>query len=335
MFHLFISPYIYRHPVLQKSPQPLPPVQTPLSLSLMENRFKLRISRMFRASFGSCRSRNVSDAVEKAGFGPQNHQSFHMLEPLSPKHRPFPSICRPKPCQTPETINQSCIIQAKDVLPRRKISEPYSPFGYFNPDGRTCPPASPISPLNPLDHFKQMKKGSDRNKSKNKKKKKKTQMKNKKGELFPISSSSQDMSFGAWSWYSSEEEEEEEREDETDTLFSSKSLSSDSSESGRRLSRRKRHAARRKRSGTLSSEMGPIPLKGKVKDSFAVVKKSSDPYNDFRLSMVEMIVEKQIFAAKDLEQLLQCFLSLNSYHHHKVIVEVFMEIWETLFCNWS
>lgn len=85
----------------------------------------------------------------------------------------------------------------------------------------------------------------------------------------------------------------------------------------------------------MSSEMGPMPLKGKVKDSFAVVKKSSDPYNDFRLSMVEMIVEKQIFAAKDLEQLLQCFLSLNSYHHHKVIVEVFMEIWEALFCNWS
>ena len=302
----------------------------------MENRFKLRISRMFRASFGSCRSRNISDAVEKAVFVPQNHQSFHMLEPLSPKPRPFPSICRPKPSQTPETINQSCIIQAKDLLPRRKISEPYSPFGYFNPDGRTCPPASPILPLNPFYHFKQMKKGSDRSNCKNKKKKKKTQMKNKKGELFPISSSSQDMSFGAWSWYSTEEEEEEEREDETDTLFSSKSLSSDSSESRRRRSRRKRHAARRKRSGTfMSSEMGPMPLKGKVKDSFAVVKKSSDPYNDFRLSMVEMIVEKQIFAAKDLEQLLQCFLSLNSYHHHKVIVEVFMEIWEALFCNWS
>jgi uncharacterized protein (TIGR01568 family) len=81
--------------------------------------------------------------------------------------------------------------------------------------------------------------------------------------------------------------------------------------------------------------VGVLPLDGKVKDSFAVVKSSSDPYNDFRTSMVEMIVEKQIFAAKDLEQLLQCFLSLNSYHHHRIIVEVFMEIWEVLFCNWS
>ncbi|KAK9047517.1 hypothetical protein V6N11_053357 [Hibiscus sabdariffa] len=36
--------------------------------------------------------------------------------------------------------------------------------------------------------------------------------------------------------------------------------------------------------------------KNKVKDSFAVVKRSSDPYNDFRTSMVEMIVESQMFA---------------------------------------
>ncbi|XP_057768094.1 transcription repressor OFP8-like [Salvia miltiorrhiza] len=68
-----------------------------------------------------------------------------------------------------------------------------------------------------------------------------------------------------------------------------------------------------------------------VEDSLAVVKRSSDPYSDFRNSMVEMIVEKHIFATKDLENLLRCFLSLNSYHHHKVIVEVFAEIWEAFF----
>lgn len=65
----------------------------------------------------------------------------------------------------------------------------------------------------------------------------------------------------------------------------------------------------------------------------AVVKRSSDPYHDFRTSMVEMIVAKHIFAAKDLENLLRCFLSLNSYHHHKVIIQVFAEIWEAFFCN--
>ncbi|KAK4430823.1 Transcription repressor OFP8 [Sesamum alatum] len=67
-----------------------------------------------------------------------------------------------------------------------------------------------------------------------------------------------------------------------------------------------------------------------VQDSLAVVKRSSDPYGDFRTSMVEMIVEKQMFEAKDLENLLHCFLSLNSNHHHKVIIQVFSEIWEAL-----
>lgn len=84
-----------------------------------------------------------------------------------------------------------------------------------------------------------------------------------------------------------------------------------------------------------SEEMGLMPLEGKVKNSFAVVKRSNDPYGDFRTSMVEMIVEKQIFGARDLENLLQTFLSLNSYHHHKVIVQVFTEIWEALFSNCS
>ncbi|XP_047308100.1 transcription repressor OFP8 [Impatiens glandulifera] len=109
-------------------------------------------------------------------------------------------------------------------------------------------------------------------------------------------------------------EEEEEEEDGKTTLFSSRSLSSDSSESFQMMRRKGDN---------------------KVKNSLVVVKKSKDPYNDFRNSMVEMIVEKQIFAGRDLENLLQTFLSLNSSHHHKVIIEVYTEIWETLFSNCS
>lgn len=72
---------------------------------------------------------------------------------------------------------------------------------------------------------------------------------------------------------------------------------------------------------------------GKVKESVAVVKKSKDPYEDFKRSMLEMILEKQMFEAKDLEELLHCFLSLNSRQYHGVIVEAFSDIWETLFCD--
>lgn len=62
-------------------------------------------------------------------------------------------------------------------------------------------------------------------------------------------------------------------------------------------------------------------------ESFAVVKNSSDPRRDFRDSMMEMIVENNIRASKDLEDLLACYLSLNSNEYHDVIVKVFEQIW--------
>ncbi|MQL86094.1 hypothetical protein Taro_018627 [Colocasia esculenta] len=64
---------------------------------------------------------------------------------------------------------------------------------------------------------------------------------------------------------------------------------------------------------------------------FAVEKQSSDPREDFRSSMLEMIMEKQVFGDRDLENLLVRYLSLNHPHHHPVILEVFSEIRETLF----
>ncbi|KAL6222435.1 hypothetical protein ACLB2K_005827 [Fragaria x ananassa] len=74
----------------------------------------------------------------------------------------------------------------------------------------------------------------------------------------------------------------------------------------------------------------PCSVDGKVRESFAVVKKSEDPYEDFKRSMMEMILEKQMFHEKELEQLLHCFLSLNAREHHRVIVQAFSEIWEAI-----
>jgi uncharacterized protein (TIGR01568 family) len=59
----------------------------------------------------------------------------------------------------------------------------------------------------------------------------------------------------------------------------------------------------------------------------AVVKSSFDPQKDFRESMVEMIVENNIKASKDLEDLLACYLSLNSDEYHDLIIKVFKQIW--------
>ncbi|CAL5413177.1 unnamed protein product [Camellia sinensis] len=74
-----------------------------------------------------------------------------------------------------------------------------------------------------------------------------------------------------------------------------------------------------------------FPAEGKLKDSFAVVMESVDPHGDVKASMIEMVLAKQLFEARDLEQLLECFLSLNSRHHYGVIVDAFSDIWKAIF----
>ncbi|XP_062182933.1 transcription repressor OFP4-like [Phragmites australis] len=67
-----------------------------------------------------------------------------------------------------------------------------------------------------------------------------------------------------------------------------------------------------------------------VRKGFAVVKRSRDPYADFRSSMVEMIVGRQMFGAPELERLLRSYLSLNAPRHHPVILQAFSDIWVVL-----
>ncbi|KAL1545411.1 transcription repressor OFP1-like [Salvia divinorum] len=64
-----------------------------------------------------------------------------------------------------------------------------------------------------------------------------------------------------------------------------------------------------------------------ISESLAVVKVSKDPRRDFRESMVEMILQNNIRASNDLEELLACYLSLNSNEYHDLIINVFKQIW--------
>lgn len=90
--------------------------------------------------------------------------------------------------------------------------------------------------------------------------------------------------------------------------------------SGRRLGRRK-PGGRRRRNG----EKGAF-----FSESFAIVKASFDPEKDFKESMMEMIVENNLREAKDLEELLACYLSLNSNNYHDLIIKAFEQIWAQL-----
>nr|AFK43560.1 unknown [Medicago truncatula] len=70
-----------------------------------------------------------------------------------------------------------------------------------------------------------------------------------------------------------------------------------------------------------------------LSDSFAIVKSSLNPQGDFRESMVEMIVQNNIRTSKDLEDLLACYLSLDSDEYHELIIKVFKQIWFDLTDN--
>jgi uncharacterized protein (TIGR01568 family) len=65
--------------------------------------------------------------------------------------------------------------------------------------------------------------------------------------------------------------------------------------------------------------------------SMAVVKRSSNPYLDFRSSMVEMVVERRIGSVAKMEELLGSYLSLNSPRHHPAILAAFEDVWEAVF----
>lgn len=85
-----------------------------------------------------------------------------------------------------------------------------------------------------------------------------------------------------------------------------------------------------------ASAPAPKPPASVAKERVAVVVESSyDPYNDFRQSMIEMIVDQDIKETGDLEELLQCYLSLNEAEYHNVIVDVFTDVWHELFENKS
>ncbi|KAL2346334.1 hypothetical protein Fmac_000334 [Flemingia macrophylla] len=119
-------------------------------------------------------------------------------------------------------------------------------------------------------------------------------------------------------------------EEESETLISCMTSLSDGDFTGN-SSRRRLKKVERVRLQGRGVEATTARLKKTARESFAVVKKSKDPYQDFKKSMMEMISEMEMSEAQDLEQLLQCFLALNSRSYHAVIVRAFMEICQQMF----
>ncbi|KAI4386748.1 hypothetical protein MLD38_004655 [Melastoma candidum] len=69
----------------------------------------------------------------------------------------------------------------------------------------------------------------------------------------------------------------------------------------------------------------------KVRESYAVVKRTEDPYGEFRRSMMEMVTEKEIYEEEGLQELVRCLLMLNGREHHGIILQAFAEVCDALF----
>ncbi|CAJ2672782.1 unnamed protein product [Trifolium pratense] len=83
---------------------------------------------------------------------------------------------------------------------------------------------------------------------------------------------------------------------------------------------------------SFGSEKSSLKGFGRVgNEGVAVEKDSDDPYLDFRHSMLQMILENEIYSKDDLRELLNCFLQLNSKEHHGIIIRAFTEIWNGVF----
>ncbi|KAG5135186.1 hypothetical protein AAZX31_09G254200 [Glycine max] len=95
----------------------------------------------------------------------------------------------------------------------------------------------------------------------------------------------------------------------------------------------RRVQANGRRSVSSAAAAAAAAARRSLSDSFAVVKSSLNPQRDFRESMVEMIVQNNIRTSKDLEDLLACYLSLNSDEYHDLIIKVFKQIWFDLTDN--
>ncbi|MCO5612872.1 hypothetical protein L7F22_067143 [Adiantum nelumboides] len=74
-----------------------------------------------------------------------------------------------------------------------------------------------------------------------------------------------------------------------------------------------------------SSAQAKEQVKGR---SLTMEKKTQDPVVDFTDAMLDFILQNHLCSSKELEELLQCFLSINHVEHHDVIVQAFTEVWE-------
>ncbi|KAK3165351.1 hypothetical protein QOZ80_1AG0032110 [Eleusine coracana subsp. coracana] len=212
-------------------------------------------------------------------------------------------------------------------------------------EGRKCPPSSPfvaahLPPLPPVARWRE--RASNTNSSSSRRHSTHTSSSSRRERTLMASSSSSD--------------DEYDEADSRRNLFSSRSFSSDSSDFYNCPLSRSKNTATTTTTRARASISGPcrappqstsrrgasqscrysfeLPRGSTASDGgFAVVKRSADPYEDFRKSMQEMIAEWPADGGEGdgAERLLETYLVLNSPRHYPAILAAFADVRETLF----
>lgn len=70
----------------------------------------------------------------------------------------------------------------------------------------------------------------------------------------------------------------------------------------------------------------PDDVRGAFSESICAVKYSSDPFMDFRQSILEMIEEVGVKDWEEMEELVYCYVALNSADVHPLIAHAFLSV---------
>ncbi|CAN4099197.1 unnamed protein product [Withania somnifera] len=87
-----------------------------------------------------------------------------------------------------------------------------------------------------------------------------------------------------------------------------------------------RKMLQRQRNRVSFSANLPDDVRGPIADSICVVKYSMDPLTDIRESIKEMVKNVGIKDWKEMEELVYCYIVLNSQEVHRFIEEAFLSL---------
>lgn len=95
----------------------------------------------------------------------------------------------------------------------------------------------------------------------------------------------------------------------------------------RDLQKKRRENNSRRITNTISfSASLPNDVCGVYADSICAVKYSNDPYKDLKLSILEMIKDVGVRNWEEMEELIYCYVVLNSSEIHGFIKEAFLSL---------